>query len=364
MTVKRKIAFAIGALLLFALNSVPSWSQNAGTTAGIRGVITQNQERMSNLQIIFTNPSTGKKYKTKTDKKGEYFSMGMLPGPYRVEVIDANGGVLYSKNNQQVNSADPLPFPIDLAKPEASGGVEGPGAEEARLLKTQTARANAENAKTASLNALVIQAQSAIDSQKWPDAATALNRLIETYPETTRWELYKALGDTEGHLQEYQGAVQTYERGIQVAQAVVSGTAPDDPRNPNPDPARATADANQMLASQGNAYLKLNKFVEAVACFKKAADMASNPAVAYYNLCAVEFNLNMMDDAVAACDKSIAANPGNAEAWFFKGSALYKTSKPETQLATVEAMNKYLALDPNGAHAREARSILQKVSHD
>jgi outer membrane protein assembly factor BamD (BamD/ComL family) len=364
MMMMKKEVFVIGALLLFALSAIPSWPQTGSTTAGIRGVITQNQERMSNLQIIFTNPNTGKKYKTKTDKKGEYFSMGMLPGSYRMEVIDANGGILYSKNNQQVNSADPEPFPIDLSKPEASGGVEGPGIEEARLLKSQTERASAENAKTASLNALVTQAQSAMDAQKWSEAATALKRLIEAYPETTRWELYKVRGDAEGHLQEYQDAAQTYEKGIQVAQAVAAGTAPDDPRNPSPDPARATAGLGQMLAAQGNAYLKLNKFSEAVACFKKAADTASNPAIAYYNLCAVEFNLNMMDDAVAACDKSIAANPGNAEAWFLKGSALSKTGKTETQAGTVEALNKYLTLDPNGAHAGEAKSILQKISHE
>src|SRR5258708_35755078 len=238
---KKKEAFVIGAALLFALSAIPSWPQTGSTTAGIRGVITQNQERMSNLEVIFTNPNTGKKYKTKTDKKGEYFSMGMLPGSYRMEVIDAKGGVLYSKNNQQVNSADPEPFPIDLSKPEASRGVESPGAEEPRLLKSQTERANAETAKTTSLNALVTQAQSAMDAQKWPEAATALKRLIEAYPETTRWELYKVLGDAEGHLQEYQDAAQTYEKGIQLAQVVASGTAPDDPRNPNPDPARATA---------------------------------------------------------------------------------------------------------------------------
>jgi len=362
---KSKKVFVIGALLLlFPLISIPSWPQTGSTTAGIRGVITQNQERMPNLQIIFTNPTTGKHYKTKTDKKGEYFSMGMLPGPYRMEVVDAKGSILYSKNNQQVNSADPEPFPIDLSNPQASGGVEGPGIEEARIVKVQTERASAENAKIAGLNALVTQAQSAIDAQKWPEAATALQRLIEAYPDTTRWELYKFLGDAEGHLQQYQSAVQVYEKGIQLAQAVAAGTAPDDPRNPNPDPARATAGVGAMLTAQGNVYLKINQSAEAVTCFKRAADSASNPAVAYYNLCAVEFNLNMMDEAVAACNKSIAANPGNAEAWFLKGSALYKTGKTEAQPGTMEAMNKYLELDPNGAHAREARSILQKINHD
>src|SRR5712672_2456437 len=99
----------IGVLLMLALSSIPSWPQSGATTAGIRGVVTQNQERMPNLEIIFTNPTNGKRYKTKTDKKGEYFSMGMLPGAYRMEVIDAKGAILYSKSNQQINSTDPDP---------------------------------------------------------------------------------------------------------------------------------------------------------------------------------------------------------------------------------------------------------------
>jgi len=270
---KKSKLFAIGALLILALSSVPCWPQTAGTTAGIRGVVTQNQERIPNLAIIFTNPATGKRYKTKTDKKGEYVSMGMLPGAYRMEIIDAKGAILYSKSNQQINSTDPEPFPIDLSKPETSGGVEGPGIEEARLLKAQTERATAESTKIASLNALLIQAQSAIDAQKWQEAATALKQVIAAYPDTTRWELYKVLGDAEGHLQDYQNAVQTYDKGIQVARAVATGTAPDDPRNPNPDPARAAAGIGQMLTSQGNAYLKLSKVTEAVTCFKKYLEL-------------------------------------------------------------------------------------------
>ena len=360
---RMKPAFLMGPLLLFAFGAVPMWSQSPSDNAPFTGVVVQDKEPVSGAQIVLTNPDTGKQYKTKTDKKGEYVILGVTVASYKIVVISSDGEVLYVNNGHVI---DGKPFRIDLSKPEASGGAAGQGVENARRLKEQMAE---ETAKVASLNALVMEAQNAMRAQKWTDAERALTRLIEAYPETTRWELYKALGDAEGRLEKYQDAVRAYERGIQLAQAVTLGTAPDDPRNPNPDPTRAAAGLSQMLITQGNDYAKLNKVDEAVACFKRAADTNANPAIAYYNLCAVEFNFNRMDDAVAACDKSVAANPGNAEAWFLKGSALYKTGKTENgkveaRPGTVEALNKYLQLDPNGAHASEVKSILEALGQN
>src|SRR5207244_375587 len=115
---------------------------------------------------------------------------------------------------------------IDLAHPEASGGTAGAGRSQ-NAVKTDVA-AKSESDAVAKLNALVAQAQTALHDQKWSDAETALKQLLEMYPETTRWEFFKALGDSQGHLQKYTDAIQTYERGIQLAQAIASGSAPPD----------------------------------------------------------------------------------------------------------------------------------------
>ena len=361
--------FLIGTLLLIT-GALTAWTQEApmsggGHSVGIAGRVSQDKAPAPNLQVVFTNPQTNKQYKTKTDKKGEYLSLGMMPDAYTVEVIDPKVGVLYTKRAQTVDGNSSLV--IDLSKPEASGGTAGAGAEVARSAKERAAAMSKENATVASLNALVTQAQTAMQAQKWPEAEVALEKIIEANPETTRWEFFKVLGDAQGHSQEYGDAVQAYERGVQVAQSIVSGTAPADPRNPNPDPARAAAGIGQMLTAQGNAYIQLGKADEAIASFRKAAEKATNPAVGYYNLCAVEFNYNKLEEAAAACDKSVAADPNKPDAWFFKGSALYKAAKTENgkvsaALGTAEALNKYLQLDPNGAHASEAKSMLQKLS--
>ena len=357
-------------ILLLTTGAVTAWPQEAAMSGGahsvmITGKVTQEKAPAPNLQVVFTNPQTNKQYKTKTDKKGEYVSLGMVPDAYTVEVIDPKVGVLYTKRAQLVDGNSSLM--IDLSKPEASGGIAGAGAEASRSAREQAVAMSAENAAVASLNALVTQAQTAMHAQKWAEAEVALKKIIETNPETTRWEFFKVLGDAQDHSQKYGDAVQAYERGVQVAQSIVSGTAPADPRNPNPDPARAAAGIAQMLTAQGNAYIQSGKTDDAIASFRKAAEKATNPAVGYYNLCAVEFNYNKLVEAAAACDKSVAADPSKPEAWFFKGSALYKSAKTENGKVSAapglaDALNKYLQLDPNGAHASEAKSMLQALS--
>src|SRR5256885_4369493 len=54
-----------------------------------------------------------------------------------------------------------------------------------------------------------------------------------------------------------------------------------------------------MLTNEGNAYLKLHKNTEAVAAFTKAASMDPNPGVAYFNLCATQYNAGNSEGALA-----------------------------------------------------------------
>lgn len=353
------LSFVIGSILLLAVGLLPIWSQDGSETAPFAGSITRNKEPVAGAQVILTNPANGKQYKTKTDRKGEYVIMGVAVGTYKIVVIGSAREILYLNNGHVI---DGQRFPVDVSNPQASGGVASQVDNHQNRAKERMAD---ENAKVASLNALLVQAQNAMQSQKWNDAEIYLQRVFEAYPATTRWELYKAFGDVEVHLQKDKDAVLAYGKGIEVAQAVVLGTAPEDPRAPNHDPALAAAGLEQMLISQGNAYSRLNQLDEAVMSFKRAAEAIPNATLAYYDLCAVEFNSGKVDDAVAACDKSISASPSNADAWYLKGSVLYEAGKTKDAGAplpgTVEALHKYLELDPHGAHAAEVNAILRAL---
>lgn len=92
-----------------------------------------------------------------------------------------------------------------------------------------------------------------------------------------------------------------------------------------------------------------------------------NPAVSYFNSCAMLYNAGKTDEAIAACDKAIALDPGKADAYFIKASALFGNAKIgsdgkyEVPPGTIEALNKYLELAPNGAHAPDVHAMLDAL---
>ena len=58
-----------------------------------------------------------------------------------------------------------------------------------------------------------------------------------------------------------------------------------------------------------------------------ALAQTSNPALSAFNSCALAYNTGKTDEAIAACDKAIALDPGKADAYFIKGSALFGDGK-------------------------------------
>ena len=168
------------------------------------------------------------------------------------------------------------------------------------------------------------------------------------------------MGNTQSNLGQYQDAINTYEKVIPLAQ---NATKTD----PKADPAKAKAAVAQMLTSEGNAYLKLKQNDKAIDAFTKAAAMDPNPANAYFNICATQYNAGNTEGALVACDKVIAADPTKADAYFIKGSLMVgqskldKDGKLQPPPGTSEALNKYLELAPDGPHAGDVKAMLQAM---
>jgi tetratricopeptide (TPR) repeat protein len=278
--------------------------------------------------VVFTNTDNGKIYKTKTDKNGEFQMLGVPYGSYEVNVLNEKGEKLSSdrttlgtdnttsSNIIQINAGkEPLADnKFGLAQPA------GP-----KLTKEQLAKLQADNKKIAGLNSLISEAQNARQAQDWPKAESALKQLIAAAPETSRWDFYMALGDAQSKSSKLAEAVQTYDKGVQVAQALISGSSPADPKVPSLNPAAARQGAGYMLTAQGNDYLKLQKPDEAIASFKKATEIEPSSALYSYNLCGVEFNAQKFDDAKAACNKYLQLEPSGSHAEQVKG---YLASMP------------------------------------
>ena len=194
-------------------------------------------------------------------------------------------------------------------------------------------------------SALVAKAQAALDAKQWPDAEAALKQLLASEP---RWEYSQALGVAQSNQGRYADALESYQRAIELAgkNAAPAAIAP-------------------MYVAIGNANLKLKKNDAAIAAYTKAAALDPNPAVAYFNLCAVMFNMGQpAAKTVPFCDKAIAADPKKADAYFVKGSSLYgegavdKGNKFVVPPGTVEALKQYLVLAPGGPHVQDVKAML------
>jgi tetratricopeptide (TPR) repeat protein len=365
---KKSILVAFASLLVFC--SMPAWSQ----TAQVVGSVTDAGKPVPNVQLVLTNIDNGKIYKVKADKNGKFDMLGVIFGPYQVEVSSPSGDKLFNQKVMVSGAEGPTSkMDLDISQDKEgnatapAGTTAGgkPGEKQPKYTKEQIEAIKTQNAKAVAMNTLITQAQTALNAKNWPEAENVLNQMVAQDP--NRWEFYQALGNAQLNQSKFEEAVQSYGKGIPLAQDIVSGNAPKDSKNPSNDPAKAKTGLGQMLTNEGNAYLKLKKNPEAVEAFTKAAAMDPNPATAYFNLCATQYNTGNTEGALAACDKAIGADPTKADAYFIKGSLLIgaskmdKDGKMQAPAGTSEALNKYLELAPDGNHAADVKEMLKAI---
>ena len=245
----------------------------------------------------------------------------------------------------------------DVTSPaQSSGNPNGQTTQQPKLTPAQLEELQAQRAKALKINALITQVQAAAQAKNYQEAANGLTQLIQLEP--SRYEFYASLGAMQVNLGNYEDALRTLDKGIQLARK-----SPD----PKEDPAKTKATVGAMLTNQGNAYLRLRRNNEAIASYEKAAAMDPNPGTAYFNLCATQYNLGNMESAAADCDKALAADPTKADAYFIKGSALYGNGKIDAHgkyvvpPGTVESLRKYLALAPAGGHVDDVKAMLEAL---
>jgi tetratricopeptide (TPR) repeat protein len=244
-----------------------------------------------------------------------------------------------------------------------------PSAEEIKAL----------NALIVELNDLLAQINGATEIKDWQKAKEIVGKALAVdagiaaqhpgidYP-SDRYMLYKALGDSNLYLGQYQDAVSAYETSAGLLQHLIAANRSDQPE------AKSAAGGlqrtlGQVLTNEGTSYFKLRKNNEAIECYRHAAEIASEidpklGATAWFNLCATLYNEGDVAAVPAACNKSIAADPTRADAYFVKGSALFAEGKdvngkfaapPES----IAALKKYLELAPTGGHAADVKQMLE-----
>jgi tetratricopeptide (TPR) repeat protein len=360
---KQRFAWIVLVVLALGLCVPPVFAQATGSVKGVckdadGNVITEGT-------VEWLSQETGRKYTLKLNKKGEYFSLGISPGKYKVTLFSPDGKDRFHFGGVTVG-LDETTLDFDLKK-EAAATAQGQGmsAEQVKAMEEQKAKTQKEQGTVKTLNEKLSAAKAAADAG---DFETAIKTMQEaTAIDATRDLLFFKLADYDRmsapkqtdpaeKQKRFEAAATNYQKAIELR------TANPDPKDP---------DANGKLAAYYNnlaeVYAKSNKIDDAVATYNKAAQLDPTHAGQYnFNIGAVLTNAGKVDDAIAAFDKVIAVDPSKADAYYWKGvnmigKATLKGDKMVAPDGTAEAFNKYLELAPTGTYAQPAKDMLASI---
>lgn len=365
---KKHFGILLFVVLALGLCVPPVFAQNSGTVKGVCKDAQGNP--VADAIVVWQNQDNGQKYTLKTNKKGEYFSLGLTPGKYLVTLYKNADDVKANKEMDHVKGfnvqLDENTLDMDVKKEmESAAKGQGLSPEQLKQMQEQQAKAAKENNTVKSLNEKLNAAKTAADAG---DFDTAIASLTEaTQMDATRDLLWFKLGDYNRmsatkqtdpaeKQKRYASAIEDYQKAIDLKKAVTNDKDPNAAKN--------------MAAYYNNlaeAYAKANKVDDAVKTYELAAQAdPSNAAQYYFNTGAVLTNAGKIDDALAAFNKVIAADPNRADAYYWKGvnmigKATLQGDKMVAPPGTAESFQKYLELQPTGTYADAAKQMLASI---
>ena len=360
---KRYFAFIAFIALVAGLWMPVAVAQVTGT---VRGVCKDMQGNpIVGAVVEYDNQDNGRKYTLKTNKKGEYFSLGIEPGKYKV-TLTQDGKLLDKVNNYPVQMEENT-LDFDLKKSqEQTAKQQGISPEQLKKMQEAQEKQAKENNTIKQLNEKLAAAN---EASKSGDYTTAIAQLTEaTQIDPSRDLVWFKLGDA--YRSSAAKETDSTEKAKQLDTAIADYQKAIDLKT-NGAAAGTSSAPDQNLAAYynnlGEAYAKANKIDDAVKAYTQAAQ--ANPpsaGVYYFNEGAILTNTGKVDDAIAAFDKCIAADPNKAEAYYWKGvnmigKATLKGDKMVAPDGTAEAFNKYLELQPNGQFAEPAKQMLASI---
>lgn len=336
---------AVAAILCAA----PAFSQG---NAFIQGTVTDADGKpVVGAVVQFDKPDSNMHASVKTDKKGHYVNNVMM-GTWVISV-SVNGQLRFRKPQVQVPSADDVDVKLPkagedaAAAPEPAAGPKGPGAKDDPKVKEREAQL----AKNKELNDAFGAGKTAMENKQWDEAITQLTKASELGP--TQPAVWAALADSyvsSAKAAKGADAAAIYEKSFAAFDKLLE-LAPNDAGTYN----------NYALALAAD-----KKLDDAKVKLAKAVELDPPGAGKYhYNLGALLMNSGQTDGALDEFKKAIAADPNYAEAYYYLGSVLVgkstldqTTGKMVAPAGTVEALQKYVQLKPDGPNADSAKQLL------
>jgi tetratricopeptide (TPR) repeat protein len=365
---KKRSAILVLITLVAALGLPSLFAQASGTVKGVAKDTQGNP--IADGVLVWANQDNGQKYTLKTNKKGEYFSLGVAPGSYVVTLYKNADDVKANKELFHVNkfqvTLDENNLDFDLKK-EQENSAKGQGLtpEQIKAMQEAQEKQKKEVNTVKTLNDKLNAAKTAADAGDYDTAIASLTEATQVDP--NRDLIWFKLGDyyrlsvpkqtdPAEKQKRLDSAVQSYQKAVELKK----GTTNDK----DPNAAKSLAAYYNNLAE---AYAKAGKTDDAVKTYAEAAQVDPPGAGQYYfNTGAVLTNTGKVDDAIVAFDKVIAADPNRADAYYWKGvnligKATLQGDKMVAPPGTADAFQKYLELQPTGTYADAAKQMLASI---
>ena len=350
----------------FVLFSGAAFAQISAIEGDVKG---PDGQPMKGASILIEREDMKGTYKgAKTDKKGHYIYNGLPLGTYKISVI-VDGKSLDFVEHVRTKLGDPTEVPFNLKETADKNAELQKAAATGTLTKEQErgmskeqkdayekkAKENAANmAKNKALNDSFNAGKEAMLAKNYDAAVDAFKKATEVDPaQNVVWgqlaEAYIDQGGTKTGAEQqaaYDAGLQAYAKAIELK--------PDDPAYHN----------NYALA-----LVKEKKIPEAQAELTKAAQLdPSNAGKYYYNLGAVLVNANQSDAAAEAFKQAVTLDPNYADAHYqlaitqMAKASVGADGKITPPPGTIEELQKYLELKPDGAYAQAAKDMLTSLT--
>lgn len=347
-----------------------------GQTSNIQGdVIGTDGKPLQGAQIKLDRTDIKQSFTVKTDKKGHFLYANLPTGVYNITLF-VDGKDMGTMTGMRPRQGDNPPVEFDLAKVAAAnaaaaaaaaagaGGAPGAapaqGKQDAGMTKEERAEYEKKLKEQEAAMAKDKALQDAFNAGMEAKAAKNYAGAIENFEKASTlsptqhvvWaqlaESYISFGDGKSGAEQQT----SYEKGIAAYGKAVEIKSED--ANYHNNYALALAKGKKMDLAQSE--------------LTRAAQLDPPQAGKYYyNLGAVYVNTQQNDAAETAFKKATELDPTYADGYYqyalvlMNKVSLDKDGKMVAPAGTVDALQKYLSLRPDGANAEGAKAILEQL---
>jgi len=291
---KRNLGYAVLLAVLCAIFAVPAFSQSAT----VKGVCKDAQGNpIADAQLVWHNNDNGRTFTLKTNKKGEYFSLGLDPGKYLV-TLSKDGKELDSVKNYQIG-LDETTLDFDLKKSQEqavqdTAKKQGMTPEQLKQMQEQAANAEKYNANIKAVNDKLNAATAATKSAP-PDYDKAIALMDEAVTMAPNEDLVwfrkgaiyldsaKLQTDVAEKTKRNTEAFNDLQKAVDLKKTAMANPAAGGPGKP---PAPGGPSDNAKMAAYydnlGIAAGRIGKTDDAVNAYNQAATLDPANAAHYY----------------------------------------------------------------------------------